>query len=265
MIKKITICDVASYDHEGVTFDNLAKVNLIFGGNGTGKTTMSRLLNDVGRYPQCKLQWCGCMYDVVVYNQDFKRNNLVEKIPGVFTMWPSGYSYWSQQTRMAKLKREMERKAHDPIAQRELEQTLKEELEEEMRFSVEPAVMKINNKLREIGFTGFSITRSSRRAYSYTIVRKDGSNADGTLSEGEVTIITFLYFLQLLGPKVADNNPGHGKVVVIDDPISSLDYDAIELVSLLTNELAERTRQGRDRNQGDRNFYTRFYVPEKCV
>ncbi len=34
MIKKIVIRDVASYDHEGVTFDNLSKVNFIYGGNG---------------------------------------------------------------------------------------------------------------------------------------------------------------------------------------------------------------------------------------
>ena len=45
MIKRITIRDVASYDKEGVTFDNLTKVNIIYGGNGTGKTTVSRVLD----------------------------------------------------------------------------------------------------------------------------------------------------------------------------------------------------------------------------
>ncbi len=44
MIKRITIRDVASYDHEGCTFDDLTKVNIIYGGNGTGKTTLSRFL-----------------------------------------------------------------------------------------------------------------------------------------------------------------------------------------------------------------------------
>ena len=44
MIKKIVIKDVASYDHEGCTFEDLAKVNIIYGGNGTGKTTISRFL-----------------------------------------------------------------------------------------------------------------------------------------------------------------------------------------------------------------------------
>lgn len=35
MIKKIVLRDIASYDHNGVTFDNLARVNFIYGGNGT--------------------------------------------------------------------------------------------------------------------------------------------------------------------------------------------------------------------------------------
>ena len=44
MIKKVTIRDVASYDSKGVVFDDLQRVNFIFGGNGAGKTTLSRLL-----------------------------------------------------------------------------------------------------------------------------------------------------------------------------------------------------------------------------
>ena len=47
MIKSITIRDVASYDHKGVTFDDLAKVNIVYGGNGTGKTTLSRYLRNI--------------------------------------------------------------------------------------------------------------------------------------------------------------------------------------------------------------------------
>ena len=52
MIKKIIIKDVASYDHEGVTFENLQKVNFIYGGNGTGKTTISRYLKGPDTSPE---------------------------------------------------------------------------------------------------------------------------------------------------------------------------------------------------------------------
>ena len=36
--------NVATYDNIGVTFNDLNKVNLIFGPNGTGKTTTSNFL-----------------------------------------------------------------------------------------------------------------------------------------------------------------------------------------------------------------------------
>ena len=45
MIKSITMKDVATYDNVGVTFNDLNKVNLIFGPNGTGKTTLSNYLS----------------------------------------------------------------------------------------------------------------------------------------------------------------------------------------------------------------------------
>ena len=44
MLKSITMRNVATYDNVGVTFDDLNKVNLIYGPNGTGKTTISNYL-----------------------------------------------------------------------------------------------------------------------------------------------------------------------------------------------------------------------------
>ena len=43
MIRRITVRDVASYGSEGVTLENLQRVNFIYGSNGSGKTTLSRL------------------------------------------------------------------------------------------------------------------------------------------------------------------------------------------------------------------------------
>ena len=36
MIKKIEIKDIATFDHKGIEIDELKKVNVIYGSNGTG-------------------------------------------------------------------------------------------------------------------------------------------------------------------------------------------------------------------------------------
>ena len=88
MIKKITIRDVASYDKEGVVLDDLRKVNFIYGGNGTGKTTIGRVIGSVDceeEFPKCEVEWEGEEREVYVYNKDFKESNLKESMPGVFS------------------------------------------------------------------------------------------------------------------------------------------------------------------------------------
>ena len=82
MIKKIVIRDVASYDHEGCTFDNLSRVNIIYGGNGTGKTTLSREVkenNPWGENERSEVVWAKAPENVLVYNKEFKEENLQEQ------------------------------------------------------------------------------------------------------------------------------------------------------------------------------------------
>jgi Flp pilus assembly CpaF family ATPase len=47
MIKNIVIRDTATFDENGIILNNLAKINFIYGGNGTGKTTTSNYLSDM--------------------------------------------------------------------------------------------------------------------------------------------------------------------------------------------------------------------------
>ena len=139
----------------------------------------------------------------------------------------------------------MIRKGYDlgPINDlRQLDKLKNIELEDVNRpYSVEPSVYTINKELERIGFTGFRLRTSSHNPYCYEIVREGGERAAETLSEGEVTIITFLYFLQL----IEGVGKGGKKIVVIDDPISSLDYDAICVVTELTDELMYYARNNR--------------------
>lgn len=89
--------------------------------------------------------------------------------------------------------------------------------------NIEEAIDNINIGLVQIGITDFSIAKHNDTLYK--IVRLGNSAADfSSLSEGEKMIISFLYFCELCkGKRNASEVPGK-KVVVIDDPISSLSH-----------------------------------------
>lgn len=108
---------------------------------------------------------------------------------------------------------------------------------EEQLHGVQPPIDHINNALRQFGFTGFSIQPSKQKKNHYQIEREDGTLAGDTLSEGEVTFITFLYYMQLVRGGHSGANLGRKKVLVIDDPICSLDSSVLFVVSQLVRGL----------------------------
>lgn len=89
MIKKITIKDVATFNDE-VVIDNLQKVNYFFGGNGSGKTTIGKIIKDESNFPICQVVYSSQNYKpkILVYNEDFVRENFYasENIPGIYTI-----------------------------------------------------------------------------------------------------------------------------------------------------------------------------------
>jgi wobble nucleotide-excising tRNase len=91
---------------------------------------------------------------------------------------------------------------------------------------------RINNLLTGAGFHTFTVEESTQRKDGYTIRRENGEVADGTLSEGERTFITFLYYAQSL-EGVPGEDETHDILAVIDDPISSLDSDILYAVSTI--------------------------------
>src|SRR5665647_3349767 len=67
----------------------LATFNYIYGANGTGKTTISRLIADQGPFPFCSVDWTdGAPLDALVYNTDYVEANfnLSDGLKGVFTL-----------------------------------------------------------------------------------------------------------------------------------------------------------------------------------
>jgi wobble nucleotide-excising tRNase len=107
--------------------------------------------------------------------------------------------------------------------------------------SIQPTVNAINGLLLSFGFHGFSLAQAeSKRCYK--LVRPDGTDAKLTLSEGERTFVTFLYFYHLLKGSASESGVTNKRVVVIDDPVSSLDSDILFIVSTLIRKLCEDIR-----------------------
>lgn len=89
--------------------------------------------------------------------------------------------------------------------------------------NIEESIENINRGLVEIGIDGFSVISHGEDFYRVSRASDQG-NAFHSLSEGEKTVISFLYFIELCkGQKTANAVP-QTKVVVIDDPISSLSH-----------------------------------------
>jgi wobble nucleotide-excising tRNase len=89
MIETITISSIATYAATPERLEGLSKFNFLFGSNGTGKTTVSRVIADEGKYSTCSLTWhAGTKLQPLVYNHDFvERNfNQTTEITGVFTL-----------------------------------------------------------------------------------------------------------------------------------------------------------------------------------
>lgn len=88
----------------------------------------------------------------------------------------------------------------------------------------------------------FEIVPSNRETNKYEIHRQDGTIAESTLSEGEVTFITFLYFLQLTKGSTAEDSISEERILIIDDPVSSLDSNVLFVVSSLIKEVISNIR-----------------------
>ena len=127
----------------------------------------------------------------------------------------------------------------------ELDQ-LKQEIAEAGRnvTSVQPTVDEINRSLAAYGFNNFCIAPSAQNANMYQIQRPDGTLASNTLSEGEETFITFLYYLQLAKGSVNAVTVSNRKILVIDDPICSLDSTILYVVSAMVKELIKEVKTG---------------------
>ena len=99
-------------------------------------------------------------------------------------------------------------------------------------------VERINKVLLKHNYKSFHLENFDDS--SYRIVRKNGEDASETLSEGEETLITFLYFLQLLEGSTVRGKDSGEMIAVIDDPISSLDNNILTFIAREIKDLIFR-------------------------
>ncbi|MBF0341871.1 MAG: AAA family ATPase [Magnetococcales bacterium] len=88
MIESLQLADVATYGREGVSLHDLKRVNFFYGANGTGKTTLTRVLADPGQHPGCRVRWRqGEALECLVYNRDFVREHFSQtRLRGIFSL-----------------------------------------------------------------------------------------------------------------------------------------------------------------------------------
>lgn len=111
--------------------------------------------------------------------------------------------------------------------------------------SVIPSINEMNRLLKAYNFTNFKFAHTQNQG-NYRLVRSTGEDVNQTLSEGEKTFVTFLYFMHLLNGSNNRDLITENKVVVIDDPISSLDSNVLFIVSNLILKLIDDIRNNRN-------------------
>ena len=119
----------------------------------------------------------------------------------------------------------------------------------------------INQMLRDSGMRGFSLQPKPGVDNVYEVRRSDNSIADN-LSEGEKNFIAFLYFYHLVQGSDSADGETREKIIVIDDPVSSMDSGSLFIVSTLVRQMVEICRNNADnRNRTAKgNFIKQIFI-----
>lgn len=135
-------------------------------------------------------------------------------------------------TEIKALKDKMEQLKKDATAKKKEANELNKQI-----VNTEAAIDSINVLLDNSGFEGFHLRAKDGVANTYEVIRPDGTVAE-KLSEGERNFIAFLYYYHLVKGSLS-SEAVKDKIVVIDDPVSSMDSGALFIVSALVREMIE--------------------------
>lgn len=138
----------------------------------------------------------------------------------------------------AKLKKEQETLQNEKEALETAAANLQSEIAglASKTVNIDSTMEAINKGLTDSGFQGFRLKKSRKVSGKYQIVRDDDSPARG-LSEGEKNFISFLYFYYKISGRESADDTFKDRIVVIDDPISSMDSNSLFIVSSIIRHL----------------------------
>lgn len=91
MIKSLSIRNTATFNNDGITMNDLKQINIIYGSNGSGKSTIGKVIANIDSYGLSSISWSDDKpLEILAYNKDFCKNNFEEQMPGVFTLGEAG-------------------------------------------------------------------------------------------------------------------------------------------------------------------------------
>lgn len=181
-------------------------------------------------------------YNNIIENLEEEKKILINDI-WYYILEENKTLYEEYKRELTKLNKALEgmKKSHENLEDF-VGKKIKELKETEMKVtSVENTVNEINAYLNKFGFTNFRLSTTKEKG-NYKIIREDGQDVGDTLSEGEKTFITFLYFYYLIQGSNDTEKITSKKIVVIDDPVSSLDSNVLFVVSNLVRNIMEDVR-----------------------
>lgn len=172
MIKKISMCNCATYDERGIELSECSKVNFIYGPNGSGKSTISNYFQDTTepQYADCTVEWeFDQPLEVLVYNRHFKESNFSGDLDGIFTL---GKDVIDDMTAIEELNKRKKALSDEVKRKKTLLQQMKDKLDkytQNFQDTVWGVILKDNEEDFREAFSG---CRGSKKIFFNQVIRR---------------------------------------------------------------------------------------------